>query len=870
MIRKIVAFTLFLLISFSGFSQTTEFSIAADKKPLNELLVGLRSQYGFQLSFNDKKLSEYTITANRTFSSEEDLLLFLIKGLPFDLKHTGSVYIIVPKKEKKTKKELIKTTIISGNVVEAGSLEALPFSHIQVNNHALVSDVVGSFSYTSTADTSFRIRISHIGYYIYDTLVFAETGQQFQLVPLSEELPEIIVQNNVIEKATLVGEKPGEIKINHNISRFLPGQGDNSVFNLIRLMPGVLASGEQATDLLIWGSYEGQSQVIFDGFTLFGLKNYNDNISVINPFVVKNIELYKGGFDARYGNRVGGLVNITGKNGNLQKPVFSFNVNPTTASLMLEIPSFQNSSILVAYRQTYYNLYSASDFNIFAPTQPGSGNEKSNNRFNFDFDVYPDNYSFQDFNMKYSTLLNNTDQFYISLYGGGDQFKIAAETETERFGKRQNGSWGTVPYLMKFVNSEYNQQLGGSIFYNRNWSNINNSTFSFSHSAYSKKVSDEFELKNLLTDEASSNNLSGIWNKAKEYALRNQNTVNFYLGHKLEFGASFLVNNTSITNSLNSKPGLQLDTTQTFESLRMLLFAQDHLPIGEKVTLKTGMRLTYQFKIQKAQVEPRFSISYKPVKNATINASWGLYNQYMYKMTNVDKDQNYTWLWVTVNDRIPVLRATHYVLGLNYSNNNLTFNIETFYKRTRNLTRRYYGSRTINNRIIEGYLYSFGDARAYGVDIYVKKDFGGNSVWASYSLSKAEERLAPLTEALPDYSAAPHDQRHEFKIAGIYNLGKFFISANYVYGSGMELIKQVFANETGNVFYSRFDAAVTYQFRPWGKNFEAGFSVLNIFDTQNLKYANMKKIVITQNIGSVSVYSNAVPFTPMLFLKVIL
>ena len=80
-------------------------------------------------------------------------------------------------------------------------------------------------------------------------------------------------------------------------------------------MPGIQAAGEQSTDLLIWGSYEGQSLITFDEFTFFGLKNYNDNISVVNPFLVKTIEIYKGGFESKYGNRVGGIVNITGKNG---------------------------------------------------------------------------------------------------------------------------------------------------------------------------------------------------------------------------------------------------------------------------------------------------------------------------------------------------------------------------------------------------------------------------------------------------------------------------------------------------------------------------------------------------------------------------
>ncbi|MCF8357334.1 MAG: TonB-dependent receptor [Prolixibacteraceae bacterium] len=868
MIRKIIVYTIFLLISFNGFAQQDKFVVEADNLPLNKVLVSLRDQYGFHLSFNDKKLSEYTITASRSFSSEENLLRFLLEGLPFDLKKTGQVYIIVPKKEKKKTAKPVKTTKISGKVIEAGSREALPFSHILINNKSMVSDVAGNFSFTSTADSVFHLRISHLGYYIYDTLLFQGTDQQFQLLPMTEELPEIIVQNNIIEKATQMGETPGKIKINHNISRFLAGQGDNSVFNLLRLMPGILASGEQSTDLLIWGSYEGQSQVLFDGFTLFGLKNYNDNISVINPFVVKNIELFKGGFDAKYGNRVGGLVNITGKNGSRQKPVLSFNLNPTTLSSMLEIPMFKNSSLLLAYRQTYYNLYSESDFNIFAPTK--SKTSSRNNRFAFDFDVYPDNYSFRDANLKYTTTFKNNDQLSVSLYGGGDEFEIAAETEIERMGRGQGGRWQMVPYNVTFLNKELNRQYGGSLFYNHIWANGNNSILTVTQSDYSKQVSDEVETENPATAEEFTTERATTVNEAGENTLRNENTLNFLNGHKLEFGVGLFFNTASISNNFNSNLINQSDTTFRFANRRFVLFAQDHLPINEKVTLKTGMRLSYQLSVRRFFLEPRFSVTYKPDDRFTINASAGLYNQYMYKMTNVDRDLNYSWLWVTANNRIPVLRATHFVAGANYFKNGLTINVETFYKRTRNLTRRYYGTRMINKRLTEGYFFSYGDARAYGIDAFIKKDFGKHSVWTSYSLSKAEERLASLGETMPEFSPAPHDQRHEFKIAGIYNIGNFYISGNYVYGSGMQLIKEVFANEVDHVFYSRFDAAVTYKFKPWGKNFETGLSVLNLFDTQNLKYANMKQIVITRDIGSVSVYTNAVPFTPMLFLKVVL
>jgi hypothetical protein len=65
------------------------------------------------------------------------------------------------------------------------------------------------------------------------------------------------------------------------------------------------------------------------------------------------------------------------------------------------------------------------------------------------------------------------------------------------------------------------------------------------------------------------------------------------------------------------------------------------------------------------------------------------------------------------------------------------------------------------------------------------------------------------------------------------------------------------------------DAAVTYKFMPKHFSGEIGFSVLNLFDTQNLKYANLKNIQLTPQLGDIRVYSDAAPFTPTLFLKIV-
>lgn len=877
MIRKLIIscfFIVFLLVS--GFAQTRNIRIEASNQPLNQVFLHLREQYDFHFSYSESQLAQYRVTIAKTFSSEEEALNFLLNDFPFQLKKSGEVFVIIPDKRKLKGEQKKDQTQITGQIVEAGSFEPLPFSQILINNHPMIADVTGNFNYTATIDSTFHVRISHLGYYVYDTLLYAGINQRFKLIPATQTLPEVIVQENRIEKATIVGEKAGKMTINPNIARFLPGQGDNSVFNMIRLMPGVQAAGEQSSDLLIWGSYEGQSLVTFDEFTLFGLKNYNDNISVVNPFLVKNIEILKGGFEAKYGNRVGGIVNITAKNGNIQKPVFSLNINPTTLNAMVEIPLFKKSSLLFAYRQTYYNLYNASDFNLFTPTFRSTNDHSISTQHRniaFDMDVYPNDYQFRDLNLKYSYLLDNGDQFYVSMYGGGDNFSLKASSNTVREMNMNmgmnHGNDNSTPLTISLLDKEENRQFGISAFYHKKWSDNLGSKFVITNSNFSKSQLEDINSKNTSTQSIYNKDQVNTKNSALENSFRIENLLTLLNGHQFEFGCGYYDNEAQVDLKTNLADTLSIKTLNKFSSNRFFVYVHDNLPIGDRLILKAGIRTNLSLDRNKIYVEPRISASYKLSEQLKINASWGRYNQFIYKVANVDQNQNYTYLWVTGNENTSVLNATHWVGEINYFKNDLTLNVQTYYKPTRNLTERVFEQRVVKGIPTEGYFPYFGDAKIYGIDLYAKKDFGKHSVWASYTLSKALERFAPANVTLPAYSLAPQHQLHEFKAAGLFNIHKFYFSADYVYGSGMQILREVFKAKASNVSYNRVDVAVTYKFTSSRFGGELGLSVLNVFNTQNLRYPNLKTFQLTKEMGDFRVYSSSVPFTPVLFLKVV-
>ena len=312
-----------------------------------------------------------------------------------------------------------------------------------------------------------------------------------------------------------------------------------------------------------------------------------------------------------------------------------------------------------------------------------------------------------------------------------------------------------------------------------------------------------------------------------------------------------------------------IDTFQNFKNNRLFVYVDDYLPIGSRLILKTGARINLSDNKVKLHFEPRLSASYKLNEELKLTVSWGLYHQFIYKEANVDKDQNYSFLWVTSNENIPVISATHWVSEINYSKNNLTINLEAYFKQTRNISERIFEQRMVGNKLKDGFFPYFGNAKTYGIDLFAKKDFDKHSIWASYTFSKALESLAPLGKPLPAYTLAPQHQLHEFKVAGIFNIRKFYLSANYVYGSGLQILREVFANGTNDFSYNRVDAAVTYKFTPQHVAGEVGISILNLFNTQNLKYSNLRNFQLSQGLGDIKVYSNAVPFTPTLFLKLV-
>jgi len=827
---KTLFFILFQLIPLIFHGQQVE--IKEESKPLNEILSEISNRFGTQISFDDRNLSRYKVTLSGKFESPDEAIGKMIEKYPLEMIKSGDVIIIIPKKTL-TKS---KTYSISGQILERGTMEPLPYANLLVNGSGMVADLKGSFTYNSATDSIFNIRASHLGFYILDTNVNVNSNLKFLLTPSIIGLTEVIITNTEIERSTLAGDKAGMMKLNHHVANFLPGFGDNSVFNLLRLQPGILASGEQTNELIIWGCYEGQSKVIFDGFTIYGLKNFNDNISAFNPLMAKDIEVYKGGYDARFGERTGGIVNITGKNGNTEDVTFSVDINNMTMNGMVEIPMFKNGSLVVALRHTYYELYNPGNVNSLF------GNRNDNDSTNgVDVEVVPD-YRFRDLNIKYSARIKERDLFYISLYGGNDRFSYSINEPVKN------------QVIIKNT-EEFNSQSGGSIFYGKSWNNGYNTDFSLNYTVLRANFTDDLSIeKNLqqITEQVKDLDAENI---LRETSLQVNNRFPVHKAHLLEGGMVITANRVELAEDTFNIPQASINDV----ARRITLYFQDVMLIRKALEIKAGLRLVQAVNLRRFYAEPRISASLKIRESFKVNGAWGIYNQYITKASVLDDMGNYRYIWtVCDNEQIPVLQAFHYVLGTSYYKHNFTVSLEGYYKDITGLTRY------IRNMVqgIEG-IYE-GNGRSYGIDVMIKKDYRGHSAWIAYSLSKTEELFEYFKVA--EYRRAPQDQRHEVKLAALVNLDPVYFSADYVFGSGFPASAEILAENPDNLTYSRLDVALIYKFLDRKLKGEAGLSVLNVLNTQNIKYANFERVSANQT-NSVNIYSEAIPITPALYFK---
>ncbi|MDE5423305.1 TonB-dependent receptor plug domain-containing protein [Ancylomarina sp. DW003] len=823
-LKVVILFCFVLVFRLTTYSQ--EIKVEAKQQSLNQVLVDLRDRYDVQFSFNDDLLSQFSISVSKRFLNIETAIKFLLKNTSLDYQYTNEVFLIFPNKRK-------KKYYFQGHLYDFETKESLPFSHLSINDIPQVSDMAGGFSFVSEDDSKLHLKASHLGYFILDTVLSSNKTHKLYLSPANSDLPEILVTDKMVQNFIKIGNQSGNIKLNHKIVNFLPGNGDNSVFELLRMQPGVAASNEQSERVIIWGSYAGETQVLFDRITLWGLKNSYQDIGDINPLVAKHIDIEKGGYDARYGGKIGGFVNITGKDGNKIKPAFSLSLSNVTANASFELPLSKKSSLIAAYRQTYYNLYN--DESIYRQLDNSQSNGQSGN----DIVLTPE-YEFRDMNLKYSFSGDNGDAFFISLLYGSNTYSYGFDQ-------------GLYNQIKKSRDKE-GKQFGGSILYNKQWENGGKSELFMTSSGMNTEVNSLVKIYKIRNKSVDLRRHDVQEDEVFEYKAGLRHDLNLNKKNYLQLGLTYTYN--KLEYSEDSLDVNLMGYNSDFN--RLSAFVQNRISFNEKLSTKVGFNMNYPTLTGKIYFDPRVSISYKISELFSMNSAWGIYRQFMSRSIIFDDDGNRRNFWVGSDDKaIPVLRSEHFVLGSSYNKNDFTLSLEAYHKFTRGHTRYF------RNRRHEGI--TTGISQTYGLDFYMKKTVNKHAFWLAYTLGRTEEKFE--YGQLRDFQRALQDQTHELKVAGLVNIGKFYCSANYIWGSGFPLYNQLKNTIVSEPNYSRLDVSLIYKLKPGKVKTEFGLMFLNLFNRENINYFNLEVVQVAQET-ILSINEKTTPFSIRLFFKI--
>jgi hypothetical protein len=817
-VKRLISTTIILLLTLTAtFSQ--ELRLTVTDKLLNTVLNSLN----VEISFDDKALSGYSISVAKTFRSPEEAINFLLKDKPFKMGKIAGVYVISPvvKETEKSRPTVAagKTYTISGELFDPFTGEPLPYAYIQTVKGVTVANGAGFFSLVSNTDAPLRIQVQYIGYEMLDTLLSAG-NHRLPMITNAITLDEVVV--NLPSPVMLMqsGRTSGEVRINPQTARYLPGSADNSVFNLMRMIPGVRASGEPSEDLIVWGSNTGESQLIYDGFTIYGMKAFNDQISAVNPYMTKDMRLLKGGFDASTGNRIGAVAEITGVEGDFNKPTVKVIVSNYTANVFASVPLTNRAAVSAACRQTFYNLYDK--------TRRDAQTEEHDRQGNLSGVYINPKYDFRDLNLKLAGNASDNDYYYISLYGADDRFNFSVT--------RQN---------YEVDATEKNRQYGVAGAYNRVWNSGNDTKLLLSFSRFSASIDN---ISGITSNQSAPLQKNHIDNSIRDISLSLEHRFNIGERQQLQIGGKWQ-QYASRLNGGNDK----IDNPA--------LYITDNVLLG-KLSVLAGLRAD-RIISKKIYIQPRLSARYAISDEWTVTASFGIYNQFLTRIPYRYGTGSYQLVW-NLSDT-DFLSSSQFLAGTAYSKNGWLLSVEGYLKKNRN------GLYFLNNTVCRT------NSAIPGVDVYVKKQWKQNTVFGSYSLVNTSQ---PQNATGQEIKLGGVYTLRTFHFSATYVYGTGFphlATGGHGHNQGEQDTEhgqnhgqghQNSGDDSGNNSskpYSRFDLSFTCRFQLKKIRLQAGASALNVFNTNNVKYnyrlANQNNVI--------NVYTKATPFTPTVFLEII-
>ncbi|REA60178.1 hypothetical protein DSL64_16020 [Dyadobacter luteus] len=655
-----------------------------------------------------------------------------------------------------------QNVILNGHVNDGQTGEAIIGASVRNVGKSLgtVSNTYGYFILKSPSGIS-QLNISCVGYesLILDLNAASDTTLNIRLSPASHQLEEILVK----AKSNIAQSSAGYMNIPVNRLKAIPILfGEADIVKALALTPGVTTGNEGTTGLLVRGGTPDQNLILLDDAPVYNTAHLFGLVSIFNTDAVKNVEMYKGGFPARYGGRLSSIFDISMKEGNKVTRKTERTIGLVSSRMLWEGPlsmkdkHYGKSSYLIAARTSYLTLFLLPKYLLY---QAG----KSSNYFN---------YWLYDLNAKINYQLNPKTQVFLSLYHGNDFYSAGERSEDNR--GRMGLSWGNTT-----VTTRYNYVVRPKLFLK--------SILSFSryHYGISTKSAEKDGRK---WEETSFIKSSSIVND-----LTNKTSIEWFpgSGHTLRAGLQaslYRYRPMSVKTSIALPPDSLSKMNAPVSTSEVAAFAEYELSVGNWLKTNVGGRaVSMQVNSKKYQnLEPRAAVNFIFPGDFALKGAYSKMNQYIHLLTSnsvgLPND-----VWVPATGTIKPSSSVQYTIGVSKTlGKQVEVSIDAYDKSLSNLIDYSANSSFLMsfNKSWQSLIEQNGMGRIRGIEVFINKTKGDFTGWAGYSLSRNERRFDRINEG--EWYPSNFDRRHVISLVGSYTAPttNTTFSVSWVYQSG--------------------------------------------------------------------------------------
>lgn len=736
---------------------------------LYKALQQLERSYSISFTYDSKALRGFEVSADVDSIPLENLLQSWLTPIGFNAFPFGESIVIAPSKLVDDVQQPTRFNFTThGRILDAISREPLPFASISVENLNLGSytNNEGYFTILNIPSDTCLLKVSYIGF----------DGQQMRLTAFSNlQNLEILLHrsSSVLPVATVetVQEPKRVLSIKYDAmavdlewANVIPNVGEPDPIRLFQLLPGVSGALENSGNFHVRGGAADENLILFDGFTIYYVDHFFGIFSAINANSVKHMQLNKGVLDARLGGRASSVLEITGKQGNLVRPLVKLDFSPISLSAHLETPILaKRASMMVSLRRSFTDVFISPTFNTLFTNVFNNSISALQSPSNNATTSTP-NFRFYDFSTKIGWESLKGDKLSIAFFTGNDRLQLSSnEKSTDNryeIGYEDRSTWGST---------------GAGFTWNRQWSPTLRSVFSTGISSFNSELFGYDASKNLLIGAAD----TLFFDRDSEI---NDASARFELEK--------IVKNHMLTVGFNATRyivgNLQLDSEG--ETIRnenrtglLAVFGQDQWTIN-RLTVDAGTRVSHYAEMKKVFAEPRLKMSWPT--NAKFKASVGAGRnfQFIRNIRQQDLLLNTTDEWRLVDgDTLPVLKVDQFSLGTSINLGLFQLSAEGFYKIIHGTVDDVLRYPSIDpmaaaNRLL------IGEGTSRGVELLMSKSSGNHTGWMAYTVSNSQNTFDLLSDKPVQ---ARFDRRSELKMVYAYQSKKWDVGAVFVYADGL-------------------------------------------------------------------------------------